>query len=88
MLQAGRKGGGLKVDECLLVQESTQNNGGAPSLMGERPHSERAPKNNGGAPSLMGARPHSERAPKNNGGAHSSRGRFGDSLLFFIAAKS
>jgi hypothetical protein len=44
--------------------------------------------NNGGGPSLMGARPHSERAPKNNGGAPSSCGRFGDFLLFFIAAKS
>ena len=37
---------------------------------------------------IMGARPHSERAPKNNGGAPSSCGRFGDFLLFFIAAKS
>ncbi len=36
----------------------------------------------------MGARPHSERAPKNNGGAPSFCGRFGDFLLFFIAAKS
>ena len=40
------------------------------------------------APKIMGARPHSERAPKNNGGAPSSCGRFGDFLLFFIAAKS
>jgi hypothetical protein len=32
MLQAGRRGEGLeRVDECLLVVESTQNNGGAPS---------------------------------------------------------
>ena len=32
MLQAGRTGGEVwKVDECLLVLESTQNNGGAPS---------------------------------------------------------
>ena len=53
----------------------------APIIMGARPHSERAPK-------IMGARPHSERAPKNNGGAPSSCGRFGDFLLFFIAAKS
>ena len=48
---AGRQEGGgeiWKVDECLLVLESTQNNGGAPS----------------------------------------SCGRFGDFLLFFIAAKS
>jgi hypothetical protein len=29
------------------------NNGGAPSLMGARPHSERAPKNNGGGPHLV-----------------------------------
>ena len=68
MLQAGGRGEIWKVDGCLLVLESTQNNGGAPSLMGARPHSERAPKNNGGAPS--------------------SCGRFGDFLLFFIAAKS
>jgi hypothetical protein len=53
----------------------------APKIMGALPHSERAPK-------IMGARPHSERAPKNNGGAPSSCGRFGDFLLFFIAAKS
>jgi hypothetical protein len=32
MLQAGRRGGEVwKVDECLLVVESTQNNGCAPS---------------------------------------------------------
>ena len=32
MLQAGRRGGRFgEVDECLLVVESTQNNGGAPS---------------------------------------------------------
>jgi hypothetical protein len=69
MLQAGRRGGEVwKLDECLLVLESTQ-------IMGARPHK-------------MGARPHSERAPKNNGGAPSSCGRFGDFLLFFIAAKS
>ena len=55
--------------------------GARPHKMGARPHSERAPK-------IMGARPHSERAPKNNGGAPSSCGRFGDFLLFFIAAKS
>jgi hypothetical protein len=55
MLQAGRRGGRFgEVDECLLVVESTQNNGGAPSKMGARPHSERAPKNNGGAPSSCG----------------------------------
>ena len=47
----------------------------APKIMGARPHK-------------MGARPHLERAPKNNGGVPSSCGRFGDSLLFFIAAKS
>ena len=72
---AGRRGGVVwKVDGCLLVLESTQ-------IMGARPYSERAPI-------IMGARPHSERAPKNNGGAPSSCGRFGDFLLFFIAAKS
>jgi hypothetical protein len=60
------------VEECLLVLESTQNNGGAPST------------NGGVRPQLMGARPHSERAPKNNGGAPSSCGRFGDFLLFFM----
>ena len=48
----------------------------------------RAPKIMGARPHKMGARPHSERAPKNNGGAPSSCGRFGDFLLFFIAAKS
>ncbi len=35
----------------------------------------------------MGARPHSE-STQNNGGVPSSCGRFGDFLLFFIAAKS
>jgi hypothetical protein len=30
-LQAGRRGEIWKVDGCLLVLESTQNNGGAPS---------------------------------------------------------
>ena len=39
------------------------------------------------APKIMGARPHSE-STQNNGGAPSSCGRFGDLLLFFIAAKS
>ena len=37
MLQAGRMGGGgevWKLDDCLLVVESTQNNGGAPSSCG------------------------------------------------------
>jgi hypothetical protein len=48
----------------------------------------RAPKIMGARPHKMGARPHSERAPKNNGCAPSFCGRFGDFLLFFIAAKS
>ena len=48
----------------------------------------RAPKIMDAALIIMGARPHLERAPQNNGGAPSSCGRFGDSLLFFIAAKS
>jgi len=39
------------------------------------------------APKIMGARPHSE-STQNNGGVPSSCGRFGDFLLFFIAAKS
>ena len=39
------------------------------------------------APRIMGARPHSE-STQNNRGAPSSCGRFGDLLLFFIAAKS
>ena len=39
------------------------------------------------APKIMGARPHPE-STQNNGGVPSSCGRFGDSLLFFIAAKS
>ncbi len=46
----------------------------APKIMGARPHK-------------MGARPHSE-STQNNRGAPSSCGRFGDFLLFFIAAKS
>ena len=47
----------------------------------------RAPKIMGARPHKMGARPHSE-STQNNRGAPSSRGRFGDFLLFFIAAKS
>ena len=39
------------------------------------------------APKIMGARPHSE-STQNNGGVPSFCGRFGDFLLFFIAAKS
>jgi hypothetical protein len=35
----------------------------------------------------MGARPHPE-STQNNGGVPSFCGRFGDFLLFFIAAKS
>ena len=48
----------------------------APKIMGAR----RAPK-------IMGARPHPE-STQNNGGVPSFCGRFGDFLLFFIAAKS
>jgi hypothetical protein len=47
----------------------------------------RAPKIMGARPHKMGARPHSE-STQNNRGAPSSCGRFGDFLLFFIAAKS
>ena len=73
---AGRwEGGGLESGWVLVGSWR------APKIMGARPHSERAPI-------IMGAGPHSERAPKNNGGAPSSCGRFGDFLLFFIAAKS
>ena len=41
----------------------------------------------GRAPKIMGARPHPE-STQNNGGVPSFCGRFGDFLLFFIAAKS
>ena len=56
MLQAGRRGGGggLESGWVLVGFGEHPNNGGAPSLMGARPHSERAPKNNGGAPSSCG----------------------------------
>ncbi len=47
----------------------------------------RAPKIIGARPHKMGARPHSE-STQNNRGPPSFRGRFGDLLLFFIAAKS
>ena len=47
----------------------------------------RAPKIMGARPHKMGARPHPE-STQNNRGAPSSCGRFGDFLLFFIAAKS
>ena len=40
------------------------------------------------APKIIGARAPILRAPKINRGAPSSCGRFGDLLLFFIAAKS
>ena len=78
MLQAGR-GGDLESGWVLVGSWR------APKIMGAR----RAPKIMGArrAPKIMGARPHPE-STQNNGGVPSSCGRFGGSLLFFIAAKS
>ena len=72
---AGRwEGGGLESGWVLV------GSGRAPKIMGARAPILRAPK-------IMGARPHPE-STQNNGGVPSFCGRFGDFLLFFIAAKS